>query len=245
VHDVVKNELAGGVMPCKYFGANAAWLRLAVIAHNVMTALKRLALPADLLTARPKRLRFLIFNTPATGAPCAEDGTAVGHYGAANYRLGGSGDVANPSPPELAEFSTLLSLSTDLHALFQQTKRRTGLGCQRSRTERPEECSKLSLADDNVAATEQATATPTVRSTPCKLVGYAIDGLGSIVNSIHGQNRPAQTDANHLFGPRVPLKHREAREIRDGDWRIEGSLETEELTKETQTPCPHSVRYFR
>jgi hypothetical protein len=63
VHHVVKNELAGGVMPCKYFGANAAWLRLVVIAHNVLTALKRLALPADLLRARPKRLRFLIFNT--------------------------------------------------------------------------------------------------------------------------------------------------------------------------------------
>jgi len=64
VHDVVKNELAGGVLPSKYFGANAAWLRLAVISHNVLTALKRLALPAELLTARPKRLRFLIFNTP-------------------------------------------------------------------------------------------------------------------------------------------------------------------------------------
>jgi hypothetical protein len=63
VHDVLKNELAGGVMPCKYFGANAAWLRLAVISHNVLTALKRLALPAELLRARPKRLRFLIFNT--------------------------------------------------------------------------------------------------------------------------------------------------------------------------------------
>lgn len=63
VHDVVKNELAGGVMPSKYFGANAAWLRLAVIAHNVLTALKRLALPAEWLRARPKRLRFLIFNT--------------------------------------------------------------------------------------------------------------------------------------------------------------------------------------
>jgi hypothetical protein len=63
VHDVVKNELAGGVMPSKYFGANAAWLRLVVIAHNVLTALKRLALPAELLRARPKRLRFLIFNT--------------------------------------------------------------------------------------------------------------------------------------------------------------------------------------
>jgi hypothetical protein len=61
---VLKNELAGGVMPSKYFGTNAAWLRLAVISHNVITALKRLALPAELLTARPKRLRFLIFNTP-------------------------------------------------------------------------------------------------------------------------------------------------------------------------------------
>src|SRR5207244_7965730 len=64
VHDVMKNDLAAGVLPSKYFGANAAWLRLTVISHNVMTALKRLALPAELLTARPKRLRFLIFNTP-------------------------------------------------------------------------------------------------------------------------------------------------------------------------------------
>lgn len=63
VHDVLKNELAAGVLPCKYFGANAAWLRLAVIAHNRLTAMKRLALPAELLRARPKRLRFLIFNT--------------------------------------------------------------------------------------------------------------------------------------------------------------------------------------
>jgi len=63
VHDVLKNELAAGVMPSKYFGANAAWLRLAVIAHNVLTALKRIALPAEVLRARPKRLRFLIFNT--------------------------------------------------------------------------------------------------------------------------------------------------------------------------------------
>jgi hypothetical protein len=38
-------------------------LRLAVISYNVLTALKRLALPADLLRARPKRLRFLIFYT--------------------------------------------------------------------------------------------------------------------------------------------------------------------------------------
>src|SRR5438034_6178624 len=63
IHDVIKNELGAGVMPCGRFGANGAWLRMAVITHNVLTALKRLALPPELLSARPKRLRFLIFNT--------------------------------------------------------------------------------------------------------------------------------------------------------------------------------------
>lgn len=63
VHDVLKNELAAGVLPCGRFGANAAWLRLAVLTHNVLTVLKRLALPPELLAARPKRLRFLVFQT--------------------------------------------------------------------------------------------------------------------------------------------------------------------------------------
>jgi len=64
VHDVIKNELAGGVMPCGRFGSNAAWLRLSVLTYNLLTALKRLVLPPELIKARPKRLRFLIFNTP-------------------------------------------------------------------------------------------------------------------------------------------------------------------------------------
>jgi hypothetical protein len=64
LHDVLKNELAVGVMPCGRLGANAAWLRLAVMSHNVLTALKRLALPEKWLTARPKRLRFRIFCSP-------------------------------------------------------------------------------------------------------------------------------------------------------------------------------------
>ena len=51
-------------MPCGRFGANAAWLRLAALAHNVLTAMKRLALPKELLRARPKRLRFLVFAQP-------------------------------------------------------------------------------------------------------------------------------------------------------------------------------------
>ena len=45
------------------FGANAAWFRLNVLTYNLLTALKRLTLPGDLRTARPKRLRFLLFNT--------------------------------------------------------------------------------------------------------------------------------------------------------------------------------------
>ena len=64
LHDVLKNELAAGVMPCGRFGANAAWLRLAVITHNVLTALKRIALPESWLRARPKRIRFQIFCSP-------------------------------------------------------------------------------------------------------------------------------------------------------------------------------------
>jgi len=64
LHDVLKNELAGGVMPCARFGANAAWLRLALLTHNVLTALKRIGLPEPWLRARPKRLRFRIFCSP-------------------------------------------------------------------------------------------------------------------------------------------------------------------------------------
>ncbi len=64
LHDVLKNDLAAGVMPCGRLGANAAWLRLAVMTHNVLTALKRLALPEKWLRARPKRMRFQIFCSP-------------------------------------------------------------------------------------------------------------------------------------------------------------------------------------
>jgi len=54
VNDILKNDLGAGVMPCGRFGANAAWLRLAVLTPNVLTAMKRLALPGERLTARPK-----------------------------------------------------------------------------------------------------------------------------------------------------------------------------------------------
>jgi hypothetical protein len=62
-HHVLKTELAAAALPSGKFGANAAWFRLNVLTYNLLTALKRLTLPGDLRTARPKRLRFLLFNT--------------------------------------------------------------------------------------------------------------------------------------------------------------------------------------
>lgn len=65
VHDVVKNELGGGVLPCAAFGANAAWFRLCLLTYNLLSAMKVLALPPPFEDARPKRLRFAVFNLPA------------------------------------------------------------------------------------------------------------------------------------------------------------------------------------
>lgn len=64
VHRVMKDELGAGVMPSGRFGANAAWFRINALTFNVLTILKRRALPADLRDARPKRLRFEVFTLP-------------------------------------------------------------------------------------------------------------------------------------------------------------------------------------
>jgi len=63
-HGVVKNDLAGSVMPCGRFGANAAWWRLNVLVHNLLVLLEVEALPPALSRARPKTLRFRLFNLP-------------------------------------------------------------------------------------------------------------------------------------------------------------------------------------
>ncbi len=64
VHDVVKNELGGGVLPCGRFGANAAWFRLCVLTHNALSVVRK-AGPKALEDARPKRLRFNLLAIPA------------------------------------------------------------------------------------------------------------------------------------------------------------------------------------
>jgi hypothetical protein len=61
-HHVLTNELAAEALPSQRFGANAAWFRLNVMPYNLLSAFKRIALPAELHDARPKRLRFVLLN---------------------------------------------------------------------------------------------------------------------------------------------------------------------------------------
>jgi hypothetical protein len=79
VHDITKNELGAAVPPCGRFGANAAWYRVSLLTYNVLSALKSLALPPPLSTARPKRLRFALFTLA---------GRLVTHAGRLRVRVG-------------------------------------------------------------------------------------------------------------------------------------------------------------
>jgi hypothetical protein len=62
VHDEVKNGLGGGRLPSGAFGANAAWFRIACIAHNILTALRHAWPDETLRNAKAKRLRFTVIN---------------------------------------------------------------------------------------------------------------------------------------------------------------------------------------
>ena len=100
VHDVVKNELGGGTFPSGRFGANAAWFRFALLTYNVLSAMKQLALPPPMETARPKRLRFALFTLAAR---------ITSHAGSIVMKIGRSAE-------QLADFvatrSRLAQLST-------------------------------------------------------------------------------------------------------------------------------------
>ena len=89
-HDVTKNDLAAALPPSGKFGANAAWYRLTLLTYNVLTVLRRWALPDRFRFARPKRLRYEVFTLPAEIRSHARQLTA---------RLG----VAPPTVDELVE----------------------------------------------------------------------------------------------------------------------------------------------
>ncbi|MDR1660093.1 MAG: transposase [Desulfovibrio sp.] len=61
-HAVLKNELAGGVLPCGNFHANAAWWWIAVLSHNIHSIFKLLCCAKSWQRSRLKRIRFCIIN---------------------------------------------------------------------------------------------------------------------------------------------------------------------------------------
>jgi len=65
IHDVLKNDLAAGVLPAKRFFANAAWYRLNVMTYNVLSVMKRKALPQGWWPVRLKALRFHLLGIAA------------------------------------------------------------------------------------------------------------------------------------------------------------------------------------
>jgi len=61
IHHILKDELGGGHVPSKRFGANAAWWTIAVLALNLHNLMKRRLLPEEYGKSRPKTIRFLLY----------------------------------------------------------------------------------------------------------------------------------------------------------------------------------------
>ena len=64
-HGVMKEDLAGGKLPSKYFGENAAWWWIVILALNLNAAMKTLVLGRCWEAKRMKAIRFALINLPA------------------------------------------------------------------------------------------------------------------------------------------------------------------------------------
>jgi len=63
-HDVLKNDAGAAVLPSNCFGANAAWYRLAVLAHNLHVALSH-GMPAEWKKRRLSSWQFSLLRVAA------------------------------------------------------------------------------------------------------------------------------------------------------------------------------------
>lgn len=62
MHAIMKHDLAGSHLPSAQFGANAAWWQVVVLAFNLNSLMKHLALPEDWESKRLKAVRFGLIN---------------------------------------------------------------------------------------------------------------------------------------------------------------------------------------
>jgi hypothetical protein len=63
-HAVMKEDLAGGKLPCGDFGANAAWWGIMILALNLNATMKKLVFEESWSSKRMKAIRFSLINLP-------------------------------------------------------------------------------------------------------------------------------------------------------------------------------------
>ena len=95
---MLTNELAAEALPAPRFGTNAAWFRLNVMLHNLLSAFKQIARPPELHEARPKRLRFVLLNGIGKVVRHARE-TVLRLMGAARRRLADAARLALATGP--------------------------------------------------------------------------------------------------------------------------------------------------
>jgi hypothetical protein len=62
MHSIMKSDQAGSQFRSAQFGANAAWWQIMILAFNLNSLMKRLALPESWGSKRLKALRFGLIN---------------------------------------------------------------------------------------------------------------------------------------------------------------------------------------
>jgi len=61
-HDEVKNWLGGGHMPGQHFAVNATWLKIAYLAYNITSAIRRMCFEPENRNVRLKKFRLLLIH---------------------------------------------------------------------------------------------------------------------------------------------------------------------------------------